>query len=129
MELSIFLSVMNRIKATLAANLSYKCCLRKDFCQKPYAPIPVLSSISFNNRLRQDFLSAQLPPLSNCPVILVAPYSVSEIQDSTSPLHSKATLLPSPVFCTRSLILSLPCSFVWILSLDLDSGFSLNSVF
>lgn len=67
MEVNIFLFVMNRIKATLAANVSYKYCLRKDFCQKPYAPILVLSSISFNNRLRQDFLPAQLTPLSKLP--------------------------------------------------------------
>lgn len=132
MELSTFLFVMSRIEATLAANLSYKYCLRKDFCQQSYGPTPILSSISFNNRYETGFLLLFLPFCLDCPGHLVAPYRSQRFKNQSSSLHSKATLLSIPVFYTRSLTLYLCtadlfgfCPWIWTLASSLNSVFQI----
>lgn len=129
MELSAFLFVMSRIEATLAANLSYKYCLRKDFCQQPYGPHPNPVQHKLQQQVWDRIVVVVfffcLPFCLDCPGHLVAPYRVSKIQESIllpPPFQSHFAFYSSVLYQVSD-SLSLHCCFVWILSLDLDSGF------
>lgn len=73
--------------------------------------------------MRQDFFFC-LPFCLDCPGHLVAPYRVSKIQESIllPPFQSHFAFYSSVLYQVSD-SLCLHCCFVWILSLDLDSGF------
>lgn len=126
MELRTFLFVIYGIEAILAANLTDKYCLKKEFCQNPYGPNLIISKTGFITSMRWDFFCLPwLPLLSKLPRTFSS--SLQCLGDSRlNPLPSipkPFTLISILPFYTVLPSLASHCCFMWILSLDLDPGF------